>query len=185
MSSRYAACRRPERLPSRPRTDCARMVCQAAILPAIEALTADPIPKSEQVLPLDVIRPARRKYLERVVIQANGSYEHKWYDACSVMIRRIVETLIIELYEAKGRASDVKDARNGEYLMLSGLISTILKDAAWHLGRETKGALPEVKTLGDRSAHNRYYLATKQDIDRVIPGLRIIADELLSLSGLK
>ena len=64
------------------------MVCQATILPAIERLTASPVPETEQVLPLDVVRSTRRKYIERVVIQANGCYERHWYDAGSGMIRR-------------------------------------------------------------------------------------------------
>src|SRR5271157_155814 len=49
-----------------------RMTCQATILPAVERLTANPFPETEQVLPIDVVRPTRRKYIERVVLQANG-----------------------------------------------------------------------------------------------------------------
>ncbi len=160
-----------------------RLVCQATILPALERLTANPIPESEQVLPLDVVRPTRRKYIERVVLQANGCYEHHWYDACSVMVRRLVETVIIELYEAKGRAAEIKSG-SGEFLMLSGLVDAVLAERSWNLGREVKKALPEIKALGDRAAHGRRYLATKQDVDKVIPGLRVVVEELLHLAGL-
>jgi hypothetical protein len=160
-----------------------RMLCQATVLPAIEAMTASPVPMTEQVLPLDVVR-GTRTYIEKVVIQANGSYEHGWYDSCSVMIRRIVETLIIEAYEAKGRSSDIQDG-SGNYFMLRVLVDRILADSSWNLGRETRASLPDIKSLGDRSAHNRRYLCTKQDIDRVRSGLRVIADDLLHLAGLK
>lgn len=160
-----------------------RMVCQATILPAVERLAASPVPETEQVLPLDVVRPTRRKYMERVVLQANGTYEHGWYDACSVMIRRLVESVIIELYEAKGREGEIKGG-SGEFLMLSGLVDAILAEKSWNLGREVKKALPEIKSLGDRSAHARRYLATKQDVDKVIPGLRVVVEELLHLAGL-
>lgn len=160
-----------------------RMVCQATILPAIERLTANPVPETEQVLPLDVVRPTRRKYIERVVIQANGCYEHHWYDACSVMIRRLVETVIIELYEAKGREAEIKNG-SGEFLMLSGLVNAVLADKSWNLGREVKKSLPEIKSLGDRSAHTRRYIATKQDVEKVIAGLRVVVEELLHLAGL-
>ncbi|MEH2141633.1 hypothetical protein [Nostoc sp.] len=56
---------------------------------------------------------------------------------------------------------------------------------SWNLGRETKQALPLIKNLGDRSAHSRRFLAKKQDIDKIVPGLRVVVDELLHLGGLK
>ena len=171
---------------NKPRADALRdirMLCQATVLPAIDAMTASPVPQTEQVLPLDVVRRTRT-YIEKVVVQANGSYEHQWFDACSVMIRRLVETLIIELYEAKGKQADIEDGRGG-YLMLNALIGKVLDEKSWKLGRETRATLPDIKSLGDRSAHNRRYLCTKQDIDRVRSGLRVIADDLLHLAGLK
>jgi hypothetical protein len=160
-----------------------QMVCQAAVLPAIERLTANPVPETEQVLSLDVVRPTRRTYIERIAIQANGSYEHQWYDSCSVMIRRLVETVIIELYEARGREGEIKNS-SGDFLMLSGLVDAVLADKSWNLGREVKKTLPEIKSLGDRSAHTRRYIATKQDVDKVISGLRVVVEELLHLAGL-
>ncbi|WP_208543899.1 hypothetical protein [Paenibacillus protaetiae] len=39
-----------------------------------------------------------RGYIEKVVNQINGTYEQGWYDACAVMIRRVIETLIIEAF---------------------------------------------------------------------------------------
>lgn len=160
-----------------------QMICQATILPALDRLRANPVPESEQILPLDVVRPTRRKYIERIALQANGCYEHQWYDACSVMIRRLVETVIIELYEAKGREGEIKNGA-GEFLMLSGLVDAVLAEKSWNLGREAKKALPEIKALGDRSAHARRYLGTKQDVDKVISGLRVVVEELLHLAGL-
>src|SRR5262245_12653684 len=117
-------------------------------------------------------------------MQANGTYEHQWYDASSVMIRRLVETLIIEVYEAKNRANEIKGG-DGHFLMLSHLVDKILSDPAFHLGRETKRGLPLIKSLGDRSAHNRYFIAKKDDIDKVTHDLRVVAEELLNLAGMK
>jgi hypothetical protein len=125
-----------------------------------------------------------RGYIEKVVVQANGTYEHQWYDACSVMIRRLVETLIIEVYESKKRAHEIKGA-DGNFLMLRHLVDRLLADSSFHLGRETKRGLPLIKSLGDRSAHTRYFLAKKEDIDRVIHDLRVVVDEMLNLTGLK
>jgi hypothetical protein len=143
----------------------------------------DSTPKSERVLPQSVVTNTRG-YLESVVQQANGSYEHQWFDACSVMIRKFVEILIIEVYEKHKKAADIKD-KNGDFLMLRDLITITMADSAWNLSRETKRVLPEVKSLGDRSAHNRRYIAKQADVDKVIPSLRVLADDLLHLANLK
>lgn len=160
-----------------------RLFCKSELLPRLENLTANPVPETEQVLPMAVVQ-GTLPYIERIVLQANGCYDHQWYDACAVMIRRLVETLIIEVYEAKGKADDIKD-KDGNFSMLNILVNKITTDTSWNLGRETKSALPRLKSLGDRSAHNRRYLAEKPDIDNVLPGLRVVADDLLHLSRLK
>lgn len=153
------------------------------ILPIVDVSTADPTPQTEQVLPLSVVR-GTRGYLEKVIIQANGCYEHQWYDACAVMIRRFVETLIIEVYEAKGKASDIKDG-SGTFLTLKDLIPRLTADPLWTLTRDTPKALQAIKELGDRSAHNRRYNAQKLQVDKVISGLQIAAEDLLYIAGLK
>lgn len=160
-----------------------RLLVETEIRPILAGLSASPVPTTEQVLPLKVLEKTRG-YFEKVITQANGCYEHQWYDACSVMIRRFVETLIVELYEAKGRAKDIQD-NSGDFLMLQKLIETTMKDTAWNLSRETKRTLPLVKKIGDRAAHNRRYIATKADVDEIIPGLRVVADDLLHLAGIK
>lgn len=160
-----------------------RFVCQSELLPSIENLTADPVPETEQVLPMAVVQ-GTRGYIERVVLQANGCYEHQWFDACAVMIRRLVETLIIEVYEKHKKEAEIQD-HDRNYLMLSHLVEKILANKSWSLGRETKPSLPQLKSLGDRSAHNRRYVAKKRDIDNVLPGLRVVVDDLLHLANLK
>ena len=176
-----------ERLEQKQRADALkelRLLCHSVILPKIEGMTANPVPATEQVLPVALVQGTRRNYLVQVVVQANGTLEHQWYDACLVMIRRLVETLIIEVYEAKNKAHEIKDS-SGNYRMLGDLVDHILADATFHLGRETKRGLPLIKSLGDRSAHNRYFVAKKPDIDKVIHDLRVVAEELLNLAGMR
>lgn len=60
-----------------------------------------------------------------------------------------------------------------------------MADATLNLGRESKRGLPLIKSLGDRSAHNRHFLAKKDDIDKVTHDLRVVAEELLNLSGIR
>jgi len=161
-----------------------KLLTETVVKPSLEGMTASPIPESEQVLPLEVVKNTRN-YFTKVITQANGCYEHQWFDACSVMIRRFVETLIVELYAAKGKAGEIQDS-NGDFYMLQKLIDATLNEKkTWNLGRETKKTLPLVKKLGDRAAHNRRYVATKIDVDEIIPGLRVVADDLLHLAGIK
>jgi hypothetical protein len=141
------------------------------------------VPSSEQVLPMDVVR-GTRGYLVNAITQANGNYEHGWYEACSVMTRKFVEILIIEVYEKYKKEADIQDA-NGDYFMLSRLIDKLMADTAWHLSRNTKKGLSPIKELGDKGAHARRFIATKADVNKLIPGLRDVADELLHLAGLK
>ena len=98
-------------------------------------------------------------------------------DACT-----LVEVLIIGVFEAKGEAAAIKE--NDNLLMLSGLVDAILARTGWNLGRETKTALPLLKSLGDRSAHNRYYMAPKADVDKLLPGLRVTVEDLLHHANL-
>ena len=51
----------------------------------------------------------------------------------------------------------------------------------WTIGRNSVKVLPEIKSKGDLSAHNRRFNATKPDIDTIKSGLRIIVEELVHL----
>ena len=160
-----------------------KLVCETVILPKADGTTASPVPSTESVLPMDVVR-GTRGYLEAIVTQINGCYEHQWYDACSVMIRKLAEILIIAMYEHRGVAHEIKGA-DDNFLMLSKLIDNIRTKTAWNLGRETKPFLDKMKELGDRSAHNRHYVAKKADVDGLRSGLRVTVDDLLNQAGLK
>lgn len=137
----------------------------------------------EPVIYLSLVRNTRH-YLERLAHQINGAYAGGWYDASAVMIRRLVETLIIEVYEKYKIESSVQNA-SGDFFYLRDLVAAMLAEKAWNLGRTTKGALPRLKDVGDRSAHSRRYVAQRQDIDKLIDDLRIVVQELVTLADLK
>src|SRR5438309_8681453 len=100
--------------------------------------------KEESLFPLAILVQANRGYLVTVGRQMNGCYAKGWYDACAVMIRRIVEIAIIEAFEAKGIASRIKDA-SGNYVHLSDLIGHALDEAAWSLSRNARKYLPQLR----------------------------------------
>ena len=140
-------------------------------------------PSNEFILPFALVR-GTRGYIEKVVNQINGCYEKGWYDGCAVMMRRVLETLMIECFEKHGIDGKIKDA-NGDFLMLRDLITKTLQETTWNLGRTIKGALPRLKDLGDKSAHSRRYNAHREDIDKLSTDFRDVCQELLVIAGLK
>jgi hypothetical protein len=141
-------------------------------------------PSTQQILPHALVR-GTRGYIERVCYQINGSYEQGWFDACAVMMRRLVETLIIEVFEHYKIDHKIKNSTTGEFLMVRDLVDKVLQESTWNLGRITKQALPRLKSIGDQSAHSRRYNAHREDIDRVVQDFRCVCQELLYLAKLK
>lgn len=115
------------------------------------------------VIPMSVVR-GTRGYIERVSNQANGAYGNGWYDACAVMIRRLLETLIIEAFEHHKLEVKIKNP-TGDFLYLKDLIDKCLQENAWNLSRNCKHAMPKLKDIGDKSAHSRRYNAHRGDLD--------------------
>jgi len=140
-------------------------------------------PRSQNVLPRALVAHTRG-YIERVVDQINGCYEQGWFDACAVMMRRLLETLVIECFEGQGIACKIKNPSTGDFEQLSTLIDRTLQEGSWNLGRNSKRALSNLKVVGDQSAHSRRYNAHREDIDKLIPDLRVIAQELLYIAKL-
>lgn len=141
------------------------------------------IPKNQSILPHSMVK-GTRGYIEKVVYQINGSYEKGWYDACAVMMRRLLETLVVEVFEAHDLSVKIKN-QSGDFYYLADLISATLSEINWNLSRNTKTALPKLKSIGDQSAHSRRFNAHREDIDKLLPDFRTVIQELLYLARLK
>src|SRR6266704_91631 len=125
-----------------------RFICETEVEPYLGDLSSPTQPASEPVLAAAVLAKAPT-YLQRTLLQANGCYEERWYEASSVMIRKLVENLIIDVYERHKKEAEIKN-KDGDYMMLCGLVNAMLGQPHWPLQRETKRALPDLKQLGDR-----------------------------------
>lgn len=139
--------------------------------------------RAEPVIYMALVKDTRG-YLERVAHQINGCYSNGWYDACSVMLRRLMETLLIECFEAHHIEHSIKDSA-GNYLFLRDLVDRAMNEKTWTLGRSVRTALPRLKEIGDKSAHSRRYNAHREDIDRVAGDIRDVVQELVSLAKFK
>lgn len=138
--------------------------------------------KSQNIIYTPLVK-GTRSYIEKISNQINGCYEYGWFDACAVMIRRLLETLIIEVFEYYKIEAKIK--KNGDYMYLRDLITVTLAETTWTLGRNTKNALPKLKDIGDKSAHSRRFNAIRNDIDDIKSEIRTVIQELLVLANLK
>ena len=134
------------------------------------------------ILPLDSVQ-GTRIYLEQLVYQLNGSYESGFYDACAVLCRRLMESLIIEVYISQKRQHEIQN--NGAFLFLDALVKYIDADKTITLGRNTPKTMSEIKQLGDTAAHDRVYITKKEDIDDIKAKYRRLISDLLVASGVK
>lgn len=145
---------------------------------------ADSTPsRSHSVLDITLVK-GTRGYIEIVAHQVNKTYDDTCYDACAVMVRRLVEMLLIEAFEACGVADHAK-LPNGEFMYLSDLIDAAGNEAGWNLTRNIKPALLRLKGIGDKSAHDRWFNAKRRDIDKIKDDLRTVVQGLLYLAKLK
>lgn len=138
---------------------------------------------NEFILPQAMVR-GTRGYIEKVVNQINGCYEKGWFDGCAVMMRRLVETLIIECFEKHNIAHKIQNPTSGDYLYLGDLVDATLKETTWNLTRNAKQGLPRLKSIGDKSAHSRRFNAFREDIDKCSDDFRVVCQELLYIARL-
>lgn len=127
-----------------------------------------------------------RGYIEEVCRELNGSFQHAYYNAAAVMLRRLLETLIIEAYEHLNREVEIKDG-GGNYLMLSDLAERVCGEnghRGLNLGRDSKKVLKEARSLGNWSAHARRFLAHAGDLTKVQAGMRLLVQELVQIADL-
>ncbi|MCE7950736.1 MAG: hypothetical protein DYH18_06465 [Xanthomonadales bacterium PRO7] len=140
--------------------------------------SAPKIHSTLEVVPRAIFEPARRGYLLRLIDQVNGCYQNGYFDGVMVLGRKLLETLVIEVYAQNGRSAEIKRA-DGAFLPLEDLSGKISSDNAINITRETKKSLAALKKFGDQSAHNQRFTAQLTDVDEIKHGFRIAAEELL------
>ena len=136
----------------------------------------------DAVIPNDWVA-GTRVYMEGLVHQINGTYEYGFYDACAAISRRLMESLIIEIYIHDGRHHEIQN--EGVFFGLERLIAHVRADKKLTLGRNTSKTMTEVKQLGDTAAHDRVYITSKQDIDDLRARYRRMLQDLLAACGIR
>lgn len=122
-----------------------------------------------------------RAYLRSLIEQINGTYSFGFYDATAVLMRRLMETVLIDALLEAGAESEIVDG-NGNYVSLNGLISTAQNPARIRLSRGQGKTMDSVKDVGDAAAHSKTYLTKKSDIDHLQSKYRRLIAELCHLA---
>ncbi len=136
---------------------------------------------SEEFLPRNLIVNAPF-YIEKNINEMLLCYDKGLYSACLVMMRKLVETLIIECFEKYGIENEIKDS-NGEFFYLSKLIPCFLNASKWNASRNISKSMDKIKKYGDLSAHNRRFFAKKADLLDIKDDLRQAIQEIGLLIG--
>jgi hypothetical protein len=135
----------------------------------------------EDLFPIEILANTRG-YLENVAKQAILCYQNGLFDACLVMLRKLIEALVIECFEAHKVEAKIKGA-DGFYYYLNDLIGLLLSETTWTITRNSQQAFPRIKKFADLSAHNRRFNAKKPDIDQIKDDIRIVIEELVHIAG--
>lgn len=130
----------------------------------------------------DLVHDTRR-YLEKIVNQINGNFECGYFDGCAVLCRRLMESLLIEVYILQGRQSEIK--KGAEFFQLGELIAYALSDTRLSLSRSAPSTMRKIKEIGDTAAHDRAYLTTRENLQDLQFRYGKLISELLTLSGIR
>jgi len=118
------------------------------------------------------------RYLRDITIEINTAFRSGAYNACSVLLRRLLETLIIAAHTRNGTVDMAVNA-SGEFYHLGKLIDDVTQNQLFRLSRNAYEAMPDLKRLGDWGAHNPKVLIRHTDLEPLKPKARLCFEELL------
>lgn len=124
------------------------------------------------------LRPMTPGLLRPVFDQIEGCYAYEFRDAALVMLRKLVESLIIDGYQRAGRVQEIKDAK-GNFLGFGDLAGLAKSGALFRLGRDSRATIDDVQKQGHNAAHNPGFHAQPSHLENLRTGVGILLQELL------
>lgn len=137
---------------------------------------------SDELLP-DAVIQNTRKYLHDLAHQINGTYDAGFYDACAVLCRRLIESLLVECFGHAEKLAEIQKP-DGNLEMLDAIVRKAKSGQHIRLPRGTLDLIDKIKEVGDTAAHDRYHITTRQDINEFRTGFRKVISQLLGLAGI-
>lgn len=144
---------------------------------------SEEILSDDSILPEILLQETGRPYLIKLAQQINSAYEHNLFDACSLMMRRLLEVLLIHCFEHVNIEDDVKDS-DGNYQNLKTLINKAGSRVEIAISNDVKKDMDKFRELGNLAAHRVKYNCRRDDIRKIKLAYRAIVEELLYVGGL-
>ena len=144
---------------------------------------SEEILSDDSILPEILLQETKRSYLVKLAQQINSAYEHNLFDACSLMMRRLLEVLLIHCFEHANIEADVKDSE-GNYQNLKTLINKAISRTEIRISNDVRKDMDKFRELGNLSAHRVKYNCRRDDIRVTKLEYRAVIEELLYVSGL-
>ncbi len=144
---------------------------------------SEEIVSDDSVLPEVLFEASGRQYLLRLAKQINASYENNIFDGISLLMRRLLEILLILVFQKNGIETDIIDG-DGAYYSLKTLINKATSTKLIGLSPSTKKSIDQFRELGNLSAHRIQFNCRQDDIRPLKIEYRAICEELLYKAGL-
>jgi hypothetical protein len=96
-------------------------------------------------------------------------------------MRRLMEKMLIECFENRGCASVITNS-DGGCVSLSKIISESESGHHISFSRYAPKKMERIKRHADNSAHNRWYTASRTEVDELISPFQILLNELIEIS---
>lgn len=153
-------------------------------MPMLSSANED-ITSNPTILPEIIFKTTNpRRYIVRLCEQINASYEHNLFDACAVLMRRLLEILLIHSYQHLSLESKIMTP-DGSFKELKSIIVDATATSNLTLSRNTKTCLDTFRMLGNFAAHKITYNTTRDDINSIKLDFRAAVEELLYMAGLR
>lgn len=136
------------------------------------------IVENQTILPEKLYRNTRN-YIEQLARQINASYENNLFDCTAVMMRRLMEVLIILMFQYEKMENKILDKQGNNYVSLDKMIKIANSEPLFNLSKSTQQDMNTFRELGNLSAHKIWYNSTKKDIEALILRYRAMIEELL------
>lgn len=125
----------------------------------------------------------KRHAIDKLIREINCCYAQHCFNACCVVMRRLFEVLLILSYQNLNIDDEIKSSDGKGYQMLSYIVNNAKNNKTLALSRN-KYKYDDFRDLGNYSAHNVYFIATYQEIDRIKLDYKAMLDELYQKAGL-
>lgn len=150
----------------------------------IDSLSTEASPIDHSILPPEIYHGSRG-YVVKLANQINVSYEVAAYDGCAVLMRRLLEVLLVTLYEKEKIRQEIESDQQGSLKNLSAIIQDTLSNKRFDLSKPSRDVIDNYRVIGNLSAHRIQYNYNRSEIDKIKGDYRVLIEELLYKSGLK